>query len=269
MHRLLFVDDEEMILEALKRLFFDDDYEIYTASSGKEALELVKKVPVDLIISDQRMSEMTGVEFLTASRDIIPDTIRIILTAYADMNAAIAAINEGKVYSFIMKPWDNEALKLSVNKALEHYTLLKENKRLNEELKEWNRTLEQKVKDRTQELHQEKHKLINVIDTVKEGFVYCDENGTIIHMNKAAEKYFGGELRELKGKRIDVDVFDPVREIVQKYLVDFKENSSLNEREHNVKLKSGEWYNIRFCPVRDDAFHGLIMQLFTFKERFM
>ena len=189
-HKLLFVDDEEKVQLALKRLFFSDKYEIYTASSGQEALKIIKDTSIDLIISDQRMPGMTGVDFFIESINIIPDAIRIILTGYADMDAAIGAINKGNVYKFIMKPWENDDLKLSVEKALEHYELIKENKRLNEELKVWNRTLEQKVKERTEELQEEKNKLLTFINTLREGFVFCDEEGVVVHINYGSRKIF-------------------------------------------------------------------------------
>jgi PAS domain S-box-containing protein len=269
-HKLLFVDDEEKVQLALKRMFFSDNYEIYTASSGQEALKIIKEVPVDLIISDQRMPEMTGVDLLTESMKIVPDAIRIILTGYADMDAAIGAINKGNVYKFIMKPWENDDLKLSVEKALEHYDLIKENKRLNEELKIWNKTLEQKVIERTEELQEEKNKLLTFINTMREGFVFCDEEGVVVHINHAAEKYFNVKLQDIIGKKLETSHFAPVRESLEKYLVRFKENEGQKDLENNFKLNSGDWYNIRFTPVREDGkLVGMIMQLFTIKERYL
>jgi YesN/AraC family two-component response regulator len=271
-HKLLFVDDEENVLASLKRLFFKHDYEIYMASGGREALKLIDEAKPDLIISDQRMPEMTGAEFLSKSREILPDSIRMVLTGYADIDAAIAAINEGKVYKFIMKPWDKDDLILSVEKALEHYDLIKENKRLHEELKEWNRTLEQKVKDRTRELQEEKDKIVTVINTIREGFLYCDENAILLHINPGAEKYFNIKFKDVVCKPLEDNVFDPIRDSVKKYLVKFNEDRQQKEIEGNFKLKNGEWYNIRFLPVREaknDKFLGLIMQLFTIKERYL
>jgi len=271
-HRLLFVDDEEKVLASLKRLFMGHDYEIHTAGSGEEALKVVNENPVDLIISDQRMPEMTGVELLGMVREIYPDTIRMILTAYSDIEAAIASINEGQVYKFILKPWENDELRLTVIKALEHYDLIKENKRLNEELKEWNRTLEKKVEYRTKELMEEKNKLITVINTIKEGFVFCDDKGVLIQINPTAEKYFNVKFSEVAGKTLNLDVFTPVKETVEKYLLKFKKDRSQKDCESNFKLNNGEWYNIRFSPVRDsstDGFLGLIMQIFTIKERYL
>jgi response regulator RpfG family c-di-GMP phosphodiesterase len=153
---LLFVDDEPNILSALKRVFFEDDFEILTAESGKKALEMVKDNEVQLIISDQRMPEMVGSELLAKVREMSPDIMRIILTGFADMDAAVDAINNGQIYQFIFKPWNDEELRSVVLRALEHYDLQAENRRLlselkkaNAELEDLNSKLSQKVKERT------------------------------------------------------------------------------------------------------------------------
>ena len=91
--RILFVDDEENVLRSLKRLFVSEDYEVFTAASGSDGLAVLKDIEVPVIVSDQRMPVMTGDEFLEKSRPLSPDAVRIILTGYADVEAAIGAIN--------------------------------------------------------------------------------------------------------------------------------------------------------------------------------
>lgn len=159
-HTLLFVDDEKNILKSLSRLFFDDDYEILLAQSGKEALDMIDNGarPV-VIVSDQQMPVMNGVEFLSQAKEKLPDSIRMILTGYADINAAMDAINRGGIYRYIMKPWNDGDLKLAVREAIARYELVQKNRDLTAELKEKNRaledlntTLEQKVLERTKEL---------------------------------------------------------------------------------------------------------------------
>lgn len=158
--RLLFVDDEENILRSLKRLFMDDEYEVFTAASGKEALALLaKQDDMAVIVSDQRMPEMEGVEFLEKSREISPLSIRILLTGYADVNAAIAGINRAGAARYLNKPWQDDELVQTIRTALQSYSLVKENKRLNalvrkqnEELKRWNTELETMVQEQTMEL---------------------------------------------------------------------------------------------------------------------
>ena len=104
-HTILCVDDEVDNVEALERLF-RKKYNVLKATSGKEALTLIKDQPVSLIISDQRMPQMTGVQFLEKSLKTHPDTMRILLTGYTDIDSVIAAINSGQVYRYINKPWD-------------------------------------------------------------------------------------------------------------------------------------------------------------------
>lgn len=157
---VLFVDDEENILRSLKRLFSDEPFDVFTAPSGRQGLELLKQHDdVGVIVSDQRMPEMTGVDFLEQSRKISPLSVRILLTGYADVNAAVDAINRGGAFRYVSKPWNDEELVLTVKNALQNYTLIKENKRLsgivsrqNEELKKWNSELEIMVQEQTMEL---------------------------------------------------------------------------------------------------------------------
>ena len=163
-HKLLFVDDEVNILRSLKRLFVDEEYEIYTAASGFEALKLMDKHEFSLILSDYRMPELNGVEFLKEVQRFSPDTIRIMLTGYADADIAAAAINEGHVYKLLVKPWDKDLLKIEIKRSLEYYDLVQRQKELYKELSRKNKmleymnnNLEKLVEERTQQLiHSEK-----------------------------------------------------------------------------------------------------------------
>ena len=156
---LLFVDDEPSILSALRRLFRPHGYRILIAESGAEGLEVLGKEAVDLVISDMRMPEMDGATFLKHVRKSWPQTMRILLTGYADITSTVAAINEGEIYRYISKPWDDNEIVLVVREALERRRLESENRHLNEltqrqneELKELNAGLESKVAERTVEL---------------------------------------------------------------------------------------------------------------------
>lgn len=119
MPRALFVDDEEYILRALRRIFIDDNLEIDFALSGEEALEYLDQNKVDLILSDHNMPGMNGAEFLRRSRDLQPDCIRMLITGKGDMEVVLQAINLGHIYKFFHKPWDDEDLHISVLRALE------------------------------------------------------------------------------------------------------------------------------------------------------
>ena len=151
-HKLLFVDDEENVLKSLKRLFIDAEYEVHTAANGFDALKLMDKHEFSLILSDYRMPELNGVEFLKLAKEKSPETMRMILTGFADVNVAISAINEGDVYKFIEKPWKGEDLRVDIQKGLEYYEMRKEIKEQNRQLKEWNEKLEERVEEKTKEL---------------------------------------------------------------------------------------------------------------------
>ena len=133
--RILCVDDERNILQALERSFLDDNYEIVNAGSGAEGLQALEEAgPFQVVISDYRMPVMNGVEFLKKVYAGWPDTVRLVLSGYADVGAIVAAINEGHIYKFIPKPWDDQDLRLSIQKSLEHYLLQKKNSELQAEL---------------------------------------------------------------------------------------------------------------------------------------
>lgn len=158
---LLFVDDETNILKALKRLFRSQGYKIITAENGREGLVVFEQQPVDLVISDMRMPEMDGAAFLEQVAKRWPDTIRILLTGYSDISSTIKAVNEGHIYRYISKPWEDNDILLSVKRALEQKNIAVERDQLqaltrkqNEELTELNASLEDKVLARTGELQQ-------------------------------------------------------------------------------------------------------------------
>jgi response regulator RpfG family c-di-GMP phosphodiesterase len=129
-HTVMIVDDEQHVLTALERLLRDEPYVVSTAVRPTHAIELVRQAPVSLIISDYQMPEMTGIELFETVKTICPETIRIILTGKADMQATIRAINEGEVFRFITKPWDDEDLKITIRHALMQHDLWTENRQL-------------------------------------------------------------------------------------------------------------------------------------------
>jgi len=118
---VLFVDDEPMILRSIERLFLDSPHRILTTDDVDEALEIVGREPVAVVVSDQRMPKMQGIELLEKIKAVSPDTIKILLTGYADLQTAIRAINSGEVYRFIQKPWDDSGLACLVHEALERF----------------------------------------------------------------------------------------------------------------------------------------------------
>lgn len=117
---ILYVDDEENNLVSFKANF-RMKYNIHTAISGNEAIEIIKKTPIEIIITDQRMPEMTGVEFLEKVIEINPEPMRILLTGYTDMTAVIDAVNKGKIFHYLTKPWNTNELDETIQKAYEIY----------------------------------------------------------------------------------------------------------------------------------------------------
>lgn len=175
---LLFVDDEANILSSLKRLFRPHGYRIFTAEGGAQALEIMEREAVDLVISDMRMPQMTGAQFLQQVNERWPDCIRILLTGYAEIADTIDAINKGHIFRYISKPWEDNDIVLSIQHALRQKQLEKANQGLeeltrkqNEELKDLNANLEQKVKSRTEELRQAMGFLEVAHEKLKKGFV--------------------------------------------------------------------------------------------------
>lgn len=127
---ILIVDDEENILSALTRALIDEPYEILTASSGEEGLNVIEKTPCMVVISDERMPGMDGASFLGIVKSRYPETIRMMLTGHASVEATMRAVNNGEIYRFFTKPWDEPMLKLAIRSALEKYALEEENRRL-------------------------------------------------------------------------------------------------------------------------------------------
>src|ERR1700759_2881259 len=126
---VLYVDDEINNLNSFKAAF-RRDFEIFTAISAKEGRKILDNYEIGVIITDQRMPGMTGIEFLESILTIYPDTIRILLTGFSDINAVMDAINRGQVDKYLVKPWQNDELKMYIENALEIYHLRKENKEL-------------------------------------------------------------------------------------------------------------------------------------------
>jgi two-component system cell cycle response regulator len=161
---ILIVDDEEENLLAFE-LNFRNQFTILTATSGRRGLEILAERDVALVITDQRMPEMTGVEFLEQASRIRPEILRMVLTGYSDINALIDAVNMGRIYHYVTKPWDPDELSLSIKRALDAYRMGAENRRLLEELKHKNEELEVRVRERTRELEEANEKLLQLAVT--------------------------------------------------------------------------------------------------------
>jgi response regulator RpfG family c-di-GMP phosphodiesterase len=178
-HSILLVDDELSILKALQRLFRNHGFPVKTAQGGAEGLEALRtsEAPIALIISDQRMPEMNGAQFLERAKSLAPEAMRFLLTGHSDLEAVVEAVNKGEIHRFMHKPWNDAELLVCVRQAVEHYCLVQENRRLaeltrrqNQELNEFNRGLEQKVDERTREIQRQNAELESLCRGLEQSF---------------------------------------------------------------------------------------------------
>ena len=199
---LLLVDDEPNIVAALKRLFRRDGHTIHTANSGPEGLAVLAKHKVDVIVSDQRMPGMTGVEFLRAAKALYPDTMRIVLSGYTELQSVTDAINEGAVYRFLTKPWDDAQLRDHINKAFEYKELQEANQQLDIQIRSTNQELVAANRQLGAVLTQTRHQIERdntSLDVVREALQHVPvpmlgvgDDGLIAFANAAAERLLRG-----------------------------------------------------------------------------
>ena len=198
---LLLVDDEDSIVSALRRLLRRDGYHIVTANSGAQGLQRLAENSVDVIVSDQRMPGMTGVEFLRRAKELYPDTVRMVLSGYTELQSITDAINEGAIYKFLTKPWDDERLRGHVAEAFSQKGMADENRRLasavlraNEELTAVNDRLQQLLTNQREQIHREESSLSvarEVLDHIPAAVIGVDLEGMVAFVNADAEALFG------------------------------------------------------------------------------
>lgn len=175
--QILFVDDERPILNSLNRLFRPTGHKIHLANSGEEALALLEREHIDVVVSDMRMPGMDGAKLLSAVAQQWPATVRMLLTGYADLTSAIEAINQGAIARYLTKPWDDADIVMCIEQALQTQRLQEEKNRLesltasqNEALCALNDSLEQKVEERTREIELARQELTQAHDTLHSGY---------------------------------------------------------------------------------------------------
>jgi PAS domain S-box-containing protein len=182
---VLYVDDEKANLTSFKYQF-RDFYDIHLADSADKALKILAETDIPVVISDQRMPGITGVELLEKVNISHPETIRMIMTGYSDMAAVVDGINKGKIYYYLTKPWDEVELKLVIERALEIVGLRKDNIKIQEELKQ----NEQLFRD--------------LLESAPDSMIITKESGEIILVNSQTEKLFGYGRDELISKKVEI-----------------------------------------------------------------
>ncbi|MCE8023297.1 MULTISPECIES: HD domain-containing phosphohydrolase [Halomonadaceae] len=176
--RLLLVDDEPNVLASLSRVLRHEGYVLHTAENGPSALAILEREPIDLLLCDFLMPDMDGAELCTRVRQQWPNCQRLLLTGQSDLAATVRAINDGHIYGYLAKPWDDDGLRLTLRQALQHQHAESERKRLealtrtqNQELAALNATLEQRVEARTQELKQTSDMLEVAFQELRKSYV--------------------------------------------------------------------------------------------------
>jgi response regulator RpfG family c-di-GMP phosphodiesterase len=225
---VLCVDDEENILSSLRRLLRREHYRLLTASSGTKGLEILSQNDVDLVISDQRMPEMNGTDFLKQVKTLYPDITRIILTGYTDVDSITEAINEGHIYKFFLKPWNDSHLMLEIRQALEQHKLVEANASLhatvmkqNQELTSVNENLERIVSQRTRALEVQNRALQlshAILEDLPWPILGVSSDMMIVLANNAAQKTaLAGHPINL-GDSIGAYFADPIQEQLAMHL---------------------------------------------------
>jgi diguanylate cyclase (GGDEF)-like protein/PAS domain S-box-containing protein len=201
---LLLVDDEDNVVASLKRLLRRDGYHIITANSGAQGLQRLAEHRVDVIVSDQRMPGMTGVELLRRAKELYPDTVRIVLSGYTELQSITDAINEGAIYKFLTKPWDDERLRGHIREAFSQKEMLDENRRLdtavaaaNQELAAVNAQLQQLLEAQQAEISRESIGLAmarGLLQSIPAPVIGFDADGMVAFINGDAESLFAEGL---------------------------------------------------------------------------
>lgn len=241
-HTILCVDDEVNILNALKRLLRKEPYQLLTCTSGAEALELLEQHQVHIVISDQRMPKMNGTDFLRQVKEHYPHIIRIILTGYTDVDTITESINQGHIYKFFLKPWNDQHLMLEIRQAIEQYELIEANKRLhemtaeqNEELKTINENLEHLVAERTRSLEQQNEALQishAILEDLPLPIVGISSELMIVLINQSAQKHFGTDTPISLGESI-CDVVDNLNEAHLKEMIATSQRQQISLQQKN------------------------------------
>ena len=265
-HTILCVDDEKNIINSLKRLLRKENYRILSATNGMDGLAILAENNVQLVICDQRMAEMSGVEFLEKVHDLYPDTIRITLTGYTEVDTITESINRGAIHKFFLKPWNDDILKLEVKKALERYDLMEHNRQLqerifqqNEELKAMNDTLEHKVRERTRqlEIRNQALELSRVLlDELPMGVIGISQEKIIALVNNSSARLRIREQVIELGQKVS-DCFPP--EIVAMVDTAIAGNSAQEMNDYHI---GSRLYQIRMLPLSGKfAGNGFLMTI--------
>jgi response regulator RpfG family c-di-GMP phosphodiesterase len=219
---LLLVDDEENVIRALRRLFRQEPFTVLTANSGAEGLEILEKQTVSVILSDQRMPGMIGSEFLKIVKERYPHTIRIVMSGYTELESITSAINDGAVFKFLLKPWDDEKLLAHIRDAFSYHDLKSNNELLAEELKKSNAKLEDRVQEEREKNALNTRSLLlsqELLDRMPIAVFGISSEGLIVMANQFARQLVKQDA--IVGNMIDDILPDVIADALTHALADF------------------------------------------------
>lgn len=249
--KVLLVDDEESILNSLRRLLRSQPYDVLLANSGAQALEIMAQQSIDLVMTDARMAGMDGATLLAEIHRRHPSTTRILLTGYADLAMIIKAINEGQIHRYISKPWNDEEMLLTLRQSLAHQHSERERQRLeqltrqqNDQLKLLNTTLEKRVVARTAELQQTADMLDLAYEELKHSYVTGTEVFSLL-----------ANLRLPKAKQTNRQIIELVRVYCQSHDLDEASSRDLTMAAALYNIGKLSWSDSMMTAPADLLYH--------------
>ncbi|MBI5749525.1 MAG: response regulator [Nitrospinae bacterium] len=265
--KILVVDDEENVRIMLKTFFTRKGYRVETAASGDEALKTIKGNAFDVALVDIMMPGMDGITLTKKIKDLSEDLPIIIMTAHPDRDYVLSALREG-VFDFKQKPIALEELYYAVREAIHKVRLIRENKSLIEELRDMTANLYKLLAEKSGDLIKEKNRLEAMIEGMNEAVIFCDENDTIVDMNKYALNLFKVKREDRIGKNLYLHHKKETHPKIKHVLDTFKNNKDKNYMEWDAHI-ADRWFNLRFSAVRDDSnkYQGTIANFIDITEK--
>jgi CheY-like chemotaxis protein len=268
-HTILCVDDEINVLKALQRVLRKEGYRLLTANSSAEAMEVLSKEDVCVIICDQRMPETNGVELLKRVSEIYPDIVRITLTGFTDVDTIRESVNKGHIYKILLKPWNDENLILELRQSVKQYELAMANRELtqkialqNEELKRFNDHLENLVMERTEEIVI-RHKALELAQAILSDLpvpiVGLDKEGMVAMTNRALDDMFEGIVAFQVGRLIEEFFPENISQHIRNLLCGKTDNTD------NLFSMGGVDFQVKHVPL-SGRFKGRGMVLSFIKK---
>jgi len=250
---LLIIDDEIEVLNTLKRVF-DKDYELHIAQTATDALKIMEKFDIGVVLCDHRMPEMNGTEFFIKIRTIYPNAIRILITGYSEINDIIISVNKGRIFSYVTKPWDTGDLKNTIKEAFDENALILKNISLLEALKKSNQHLKLEIEERKQ-IEEKALRLATIVESTEDGIMGLNLDGVIIDWNRGAECIYGYTAVEILGESVMKLIPEDKHYEFQTMLDNISQGKPMIHYETIRQRKNEEYINVylTLSPIKDLA----------------